>query len=73
MNLAKLNAADTGKLQHDIADADAAYADALAKAAQAQRRADAYTDAVALCDKRLNAAQASLSDRLFSAIRGDTY
>ncbi len=54
-------------------NAETDYTSALAVAEQALRRADARTDAITLSQARLAAAQAALSSRAPSAIRGDTY
>ena len=71
--LEELQQTDPAALAQAMDDAENAYTAALADAEKAQRRLDALSDAIGLGDKRLASAQAAISARLPSAIRGDTY
>ena len=71
--LSELSAADPAALAAAMDTAETDYVTALGKAAIAQRRIDYIGDAIALRQERLDAAQALLSGRLPSAIRGDSY
>ena len=53
--------------------AEAEYTAALTDAEKSQRRADYYGDAIALRQALRDSAQAAITKRLLSAIRGDTY
>lgn len=71
--LAELKSTDPAVLVTDLDTAENLYASAIAKAAKAQRRVDAYSDAVQLRSKRGELARAALPARVFSAVRGDSY
>jgi len=53
--------------------AEDAYATALGKANKAQRQADSLADVIAVRAKRVDASAASLTGRLLSAVRGDSF
>lgn len=71
--LEELQQTDTAALATAMENAENAYTAALADAEKAQRRVDALGDAIGLRGQRLASAQAAISARLPSAIRGDTY
>jgi hypothetical protein len=71
--LNELSSIDPADLAKAMNDAEEAYVSALGDAAVAQRRIDYLGDAIALRQKRVDAAKAAIAARLSSAIRGDTY
>jgi hypothetical protein len=71
--LKELSDTDPTKLATDVDTAEDKYTKALADAEKAQRRADYYGDAIALRQGLRDSAQAAITKRLLSAIRGDTY
>lgn len=71
--LAELKSTDAASLVTELDTAEEEYALALAKAAKARRRADAYSGEVDLRAKRAEISSASMPARLFSAVRGDSY
>jgi hypothetical protein len=68
-----LSSTDPAALATAMDNAENDYTTALAAAGLAQRRADFLGDAIALRQERLAAAQAAITNRLPSAIRGDSY
>jgi hypothetical protein len=68
-----LSASDPAALAVAMDNAEADYVTALGVAAVAQRRQDYFGDAIALSQERLDAAQGTLSARMLSAVRGDSY
>jgi hypothetical protein len=71
--LTELAATDSAGLAAQMDAAENDYATARAAAELAQRRVDHLGDAIALRQKRLDAAVAAMSARLPSAIRGDSF
>lgn len=64
---------DPVKLAQAMDDAEQAYTAALSAAEKAQRRIDSFGEAIGQRSQRLALAQAAITARLPSAIRGDTY
>jgi hypothetical protein len=71
--LTELAAADVNGLATTMDTDEHNYTDALADADKAQRRVDVYGDVIGLYAEQLADAQAAITARLPSAIRGDTY
>lgn len=71
--LNELSTADPAALGTALDTAQTAYVTALGNAAIAQRRLDYLGDAIAIRQQRVDAAQAAISARLLSAVRGDSY
>jgi hypothetical protein len=71
--LTELAIANPAQWVVDMDAAEDAYTTALAEADQAQRRVDGYGDVIGLYAEQLVDAQAAITARLPSAIRGDTY
>jgi hypothetical protein len=71
--LNELAATDPAALGTALDNAQSDYVAALGAAAKAQRRVDYLGDAIAIRQQRVDAAQAALSARLLSAVRGDSY
>ncbi len=71
--LTELKATAPATLAAALDTAEDAYAVALGAAAKAQRQSDALGDVVTLRAARADASAASLSGRLLSAVRGDSF